>query len=437
MLGKFFKAGSGAFFAQAISLISLPFITRIYPPDSFADYFLFIASTYIFGGITCLTYEISIVTEEKDSDATNIFFLCIILCFLVSIIFYFFISITINQGFLGNLNLNKNIFSFLTSCGVFFPGIAYTFQYWATRNANYFLISKCIIIVSLVTPFSQFILGSLTKFSSAGLILGPLIAHLFSSAYWIIKMKKYRNLPSLRLFNLKQIIYLLKKNQKFPKYSMPFVFFGSLRARASIYIISFFMTPEVVSFYSLAHKVVYSPVSLSSAAMRPVVFKEIAKNGIEKMEKNIFFILRIITFSIIPFLFIYANFYSEIYTLIFGKSWENAGKYGIYLILPAYTFMLCAWMDRILDYLGKQKISMLLEVIFGSSSLLVLYFFLVKGYSLEQALISQAIILTSYNVSYLFITFKLAGFNLKKLYVLFLYAGIIIILINFFIKIFS
>ncbi len=48
---------SGTLFAQIISLISIPILTRIYTPDEFGLYSIFFAVTSVIGMVSSLIYE--------------------------------------------------------------------------------------------------------------------------------------------------------------------------------------------------------------------------------------------------------------------------------------------------------------------------------------------------------------------------------------------
>ncbi len=68
--------------AQAINLLTIPIITRLYAPDSYGVLTLFLSVSSITIAISCLRLETVILLPEKKEDAVNVFLLCIIFVFL-------------------------------------------------------------------------------------------------------------------------------------------------------------------------------------------------------------------------------------------------------------------------------------------------------------------------------------------------------------------
>jgi len=70
---------SGTLFAQIISLISIPILTRIYTPDEFGLYSIFFAVTSVIGMVSSLSYEQAIVLPKSQRSADAILLLSIII----------------------------------------------------------------------------------------------------------------------------------------------------------------------------------------------------------------------------------------------------------------------------------------------------------------------------------------------------------------------
>ena len=77
---------TGTTIAQAIPIAITPILTRIYTPEDFGVFALFIAIASIFGTIVNGRYELAIMLTRKDEDAINIFALGFIITFVISLI---------------------------------------------------------------------------------------------------------------------------------------------------------------------------------------------------------------------------------------------------------------------------------------------------------------------------------------------------------------
>jgi O-antigen/teichoic acid export membrane protein len=62
----------GTLIAQAIPMILMPVLTRLYSPDEFGVLELFISVSTILGTIANMRYVLSIVLPDKKEDAWNI-----------------------------------------------------------------------------------------------------------------------------------------------------------------------------------------------------------------------------------------------------------------------------------------------------------------------------------------------------------------------------
>ncbi len=66
------KLVGGTTFAQALAILAVPVLTRIYAPEAFGVAALSTAITGIVAVISGLRYELAIMLPEKDEDAANV-----------------------------------------------------------------------------------------------------------------------------------------------------------------------------------------------------------------------------------------------------------------------------------------------------------------------------------------------------------------------------
>ncbi|NOY60458.1 MAG: lipopolysaccharide biosynthesis protein, partial [Calditrichaeota bacterium] len=67
------KLGSGTALAQAIAIIAVPFLSRLYLPETIGVATLFAAIVIIFSSISGFRYELSILLPENESDGFLLF----------------------------------------------------------------------------------------------------------------------------------------------------------------------------------------------------------------------------------------------------------------------------------------------------------------------------------------------------------------------------
>ncbi len=70
-IGNIFKLVMGTLFAQGLTIIVMPILTRIYNPDNFGTAALFTSIVALIAGISCMCYERSILLTKSDQEAVN------------------------------------------------------------------------------------------------------------------------------------------------------------------------------------------------------------------------------------------------------------------------------------------------------------------------------------------------------------------------------
>ena len=98
---------TGTTIAQAIPIAITPILTRIYTPEDFGVFALFMAIASIFGTIVNGRYELAIMLPRKNEDAINIFALGFIIAFVISLILL--ILVLVFNNYFVNLLGNKEI----------------------------------------------------------------------------------------------------------------------------------------------------------------------------------------------------------------------------------------------------------------------------------------------------------------------------------------
>lgn len=415
MFKDFFRAGFGSVGAQAINLAALPLIARLYEPEEYAVWAIVVSTAMIFGGISCLRYELAIVLPKDQRDASALFVWSMACATGMALLVALGSALLIGLG--GFKPESPVYYIVFTPFLVFAMGLTLALQNWAIRLGFFSLNSGAQIGLAAVTVIVQFAFALIYSASASGLIVGSLLGQAAAVVVLITGCAASGQRPQFSLPILRRVAPMLREHYRFPLYSMPYVLFGTLRERASIFLLALFVGDREVGLFAFAYRMMNFPVSLVSAALRPVIFRESSLNGVPALEKRVNLILRWLAMLATPLLIIYFNFSEELFLLAFGSSWVDAAYFGDFIVLPVFTFMFCNWMDRILDTLGQQKLTMLFEVVFGTASIVSLWWMLEFGYGLWPALAAQCTVLIVYNLAYLVLAYDRAGYSKHSLFV--------------------
>ena len=128
------KLASGTLFAQVITIIAAPILTRWYAPETFGIYALFLSITSILGVISCMRYEIAIMLPEQDEAAANLVGVSLGFAFLVTLITVPLLwwSRDALPGWLNSPDLG--FYLWLIPPAVFITGVLLAMNYWNSRK---------------------------------------------------------------------------------------------------------------------------------------------------------------------------------------------------------------------------------------------------------------------------------------------------------------
>jgi O-antigen/teichoic acid export membrane protein len=363
---------TGTTIAQAIPIAISPILTRIYTPEDFGTFTLFITIVGLLSVISSLTYEQTIMLPKYNKYVINIFILSLGLIFLTSF-FSFLIIVMFKNEILKLLNNNTlGNWIYFVPMTVFFVALFNLLTNYNNRIKEYKDIAKATVIKSFVLSIAQVVIGIL-KNGFAGLIVGQLLAQIFAN----LKLAKniLKNEILLKKISLKRIFVLSKKYINFPKYYMPHALLNTISASLPIYMFSTFFGTTIVGYYSLALMIVLSPMMIISGSIAKVYNQKIVEIYNAGEDTYIFTISMIKSLGIkifFPFIF-FVIISPQIFIFIFGNKWEESSIY-LQLLSP---YILMIFLVSIIAYIPslykKQLQALLIEIVYFIVKLISLY----------------------------------------------------------------
>lgn len=345
--------------AQLLPLLALPLFSRLYSPHDFADFAIYLATAAISSVLFSLRAEVALLTAKKSQRAIRahiqlITLLALAMLMILCVFYGAFLLIFQAKHYL--------LLGIIT--GLFWA-IFNTFQnylIWAEQmnRLGFVIVLKSVFIVSFTI--------TLANISHAGQIWGFFLSYLLIALYALYKMKQF-----LSKFSKRNVLYALKKNAKNLKYLAPHTLYNMLTLQTPTYILSAFYSAANVGLYSMANRLIGTPISFVTVATNKILHKQFAtrfKQGdhIEqwRLAKKILAIL-VAFFSIgLMIFFIYGK---QIITLLLGENWSST--FSIIIALsPWFLFRTIAGAFSFITILrNKQKMALLFEIGYGIISL--------------------------------------------------------------------
>jgi len=355
-------AGTGV--SHSITIVATLLLARLFSPADFGVLALFVAVTSVLSVVGSWRYEAAIMLPEKHEEATNVqalaFLILVAMCGL---------SLLGVAGFRHPIArlLGAERFAPLlwgVPVSLFMLGLFQIFAIWCSRMKQFQRLAIATVSQSMGTVASQlgFVAAGLRGPEAlvAGWIVGQAVGTLVLGGPTIREYggswKKSWDWASVHAGFLKY--------RNFPMYNTPYLVAQTLADQFVFLVLRIFTNLHVVGLFSMARRAVLAPVTLLTSSAQQVFYEKAAtelRSG--RLEP---FVLRILTLQVAigtPLLVVFVFEAKPLFRLILGTLWAEVGVYAAMLASLGYVYGLTAWMERIFDIQGKQKIALLWELV--------------------------------------------------------------------------
>jgi len=363
---------TGSTIAQALPIAISPILTRIYTPEDFGLFALFTTAIYIFGSITNGRYELAIMLPRKDRDAINIIALGFTINIVISTLLYIIIYLFHNRilDILNNQEISTLLY--LIPISTFLMGCFNLLRYFNNRKKLYKDLAKAKVYKSIGLIVVQLTLGFL-KSGAIGLISG----HIFSQI--VSNIKLWINIRELNIFSKierKKVLAFARRYRKLPLFNLPNILIDGFRVGTINILIGKLFNLSTLGQFSLAWRVVQTPMSLIGSSISEIFFQKISisknREEIKRVVKLYIYRATLLTTPI----FVTIYFISEpLFKFIFGTKWGIAGEIASIMTPWFFLNFLTSPISTIFIKIDKQEILLLFSIFYALVPLIVLLIF--------------------------------------------------------------
>ena len=395
------SAGMGL--ASFISFCFLFILTRLFTPEEFGKWDVFMRIIQLVAILFTLRLEMTIVLPKDKKEATKVSLLSLVilslLSFLSLIIFFLF------HDYFNSLigNPFDSWWLILIPLGGFFLGFYNILLNWNSRFENYKKISKSNVIHSFVSsPLSAalYFLGAL------GLILGQIFARVIA-VYFLIHnfFSEIKKIKFLEFLNSSK--NLIKKYKSFPLFEIPQSLLQRFSNDIIFYFTAFAFGGATVGILSVSEKILAKPLNIISESFKVAFYQRLT---IEKNKTTFFLksVLGMFFFGVLAVCLIYFIPVDAFKFLLGDNDWLKVGLYIKIispLVLSRFVFVMAS---GAIAYRLKNHITLLWRILY--CVLLIILFSCIKWDSDEELLLIYSVLGA---LMYLFLGI-LSFFVLKK-----------------------
>lgn len=351
----------GTIFSQAIMVLVLPLLTRLYTPEDFNVLAVYASILGIISVAACLRFEVAIPLPQRDDEAVNLLVLALS-------------SATIFSGVaaLAVLFFSAEIISFIAQprlepylclfpLGLWFTSSYAALQFWATRRKRFGVVTKTRVAQAMGGAGVQVGLGW-GGIAPLGLLLGQLLnsgAGVLGLAFNFFKNEK-KLLNSVNFTNLKAAFL---KYDKFPKYSTFESLANSASVEVPILIIAALAIGPEAGFLMLASRVMSAPMALVGGSVSQVYLSrapdELRAGTLEQFTESV--LVGLAKIGVGPLIFI--GIVAPItFPIIFGEQWQRAGVFLTWMTPWFIMQFMAAPVSMALHVTSHQRTALLLQI---------------------------------------------------------------------------
>jgi O-antigen/teichoic acid export membrane protein len=417
---------TGNAIAQAIPLLASPLLTRLYSPTEFGVLSAIIAAGGMLSVLFTLRYELAVVLPRAESDAASLAALalaCSIAWGVATVLLLLLFPV-----------IAATLFARASDYVLAIPllaiaiGCSQILSFAANRERRYRTIASGSVLQQMSAAVISIALGWLGA-PLNGLIVGRLSGYVIAVAYYINRLadilKTWAGLVSSR-----RVIENASTYRQFPAFNVPYSFIGNFSREFLVLALTAMHQTEAAGLYGLARSALTAPIGFLSASLSQVFYKEAAVSiGTPEFKQLTLKFLRYLAAGLAPF-FVLGWFWApEVFKIVFGAQWREAGVYASALMPIGYLSLFTSWPERVFEVRGKQRLSLTIQATFDAVTVAVVGFALLRGMPPLVAIYWYVAIQCFYHLTYLAAVFRLSGFGFSG-FARFAGLGILVIIVS-------
>lgn len=312
--------------AQAIGVLALPVITRLYTPGDFSVLAVYASILGIVAGVACLRLDISIPLPERDEDAANLLAVALLcstaMALLAALSIWCFPEYIVNAA--GQPGLRP--FLWMIPLGIWLASAYSAVQFWATRKKRFTAIARTRVGQTTGSTVTQLAGGLLNALGPFGLLLGQLISS-GGGVFGLGRTAWREDKPALRATTWVDMRRVFRSYDRFAKYSTFEALANNGAVQLPVIMISAVALGPEAGYLFLAMRAMAIPIGLIGGAVSQVYLSR-APEEYRAGQLGPFTLKAVaglMRTGVGPLLF--AGIVSPVaFPIVFGADWQRAGE---------------------------------------------------------------------------------------------------------------
>jgi len=349
---------------QVLSFLTSPILSRLFLPVAFGIAQNFNSIVTTLGVISAMRYEVTIMLPKRREDAANQLSISLMFTALTGLLMAPLLWMWREPiaGWLRSPELAP--YFWLVPVGVVAESLFAVLRQWNSRNRKYLRLSAVQVSDEATADALKLGLGFGGQTGGGALLVSNLVGSVVSTG--LLGGLIWRDdgkfiLKSIRWQKMREGIW---QYRKFPLYNIWAAFLNTASLNIPAFLLSAFFSPTVTGYYSLGNRLLRLPISLISGSIGQVFYQRAARayhdGNLDRLVDETFH--RLVVFGLFPMLLI-TVIGKELFVVLFGPEWTQAGVYSQILSLWTFFVFLAAPLSGITNVLGRNEVSLILNLV--------------------------------------------------------------------------
>lgn len=314
-----FTVAGGSAVAQAIALAALPFITRLYPPEVYGAFVVFLAYGGIVGPVVCARFDVAIALPRRDRGAWAVAVGSLAVAAALATLTAFVVA-----GAAAVLHEPIAPVAWCLPVYVLLAGALQVFGNWSARIRDYGRLSMSRIVQAAATAVLAVGLVHAHRAEAAMLVMATVAGQVLALAVLL------SGLPACGLgVRVLQVVRLLKHFRRIAMFNVPHVLSDVAQASGLPLMVAALFGTHAAAYYSFSIRLLKAPLGLVSGAISQVYYPRAAAHRTDnaKLRRDALRILAVLSGSALlalPVLFLIPH---AAYGFAFGQAWGDVGAF--------------------------------------------------------------------------------------------------------------
>lgn len=392
---------SGNGLSLIIPLLLAPFLTRIYTPNDFAGYELFVRFVALIITFSTLRYELAIILPKSEETAIR----------LVKLSFRILLGFTILSALvlipfrneIGELSNNSTLHRLLiwVPLAVFFSGFFAILTQYLIQIERFRVVATNKILATSSGNGFKYLFG-LKWPNPFGLVVGHILGVAIPVVALLRKTKIRKLLKQMFSFkgSLKETAIEYKQ---FPKYNMPHSLYAELINIFLFFLISTYYGEVILGLFAFTFRYLRIPVQVFGSSLSQVFIPRISKGyqdgkDVRGEVKKVMVMLALV--GIVPFGLI-LFFGSTLFGFAFGENWNGSGLYAAIMVPQLFTNFIVSPVSMLPTVVNRQGKFLLLNIIGTLLALITLLTLSLFDFEFKYVLLGYTGVLALLNIYFI------------------------------------